>query len=158
MTFPIMVGLVTLALIALTLVGLGLRRRENPKVRARHLRILAGVATVVVTTLLTPSAWSEGRHSTLMLLSVPLLCVTGAIVADFANRAAAVVTSATAAVMLFVSMRYGLGPMLFFLLPAWLMTCASAASWLPLERRDAAARAEQRRADRSNTRGRHRHG
>ncbi|MDQ2586872.1 hypothetical protein [Saccharothrix yanglingensis] len=130
-----MIATITGACLALVLTAAALVRLRGrwavPGTTGRALRWVAVAVTVGIAVALFPVVWSDSGGATAYLLGVPLVVVAAVVVADLTGRAAGVVTAVAASALLVWALVLGLGPGVYFALPALILGLAVPASVRP---------------------------
>ena len=110
-------------------------RLAGPQGVGRALRWLAVAATVAIVVALLPDTLSENGGATVYLLGVPLAAAAAVAVADLTGRAVGTLTTVAALVMLVWGLLLGLGPGVWYVLPALVLGLAALAGGRPRGRR-----------------------
>ncbi|GAA3463757.1 hypothetical protein ACFFSW_31390 [Saccharothrix longispora] len=130
-----MIATITGACLALLLTAAALVRLRGrwsvPGTSGRALRWVAVAVTVGIAVALFPVVWSDSGGATAYLLGLPLVVAAAVVAADLTGRAVGVVTAVAALVMLVWALVLGLGPGVYFALPALILGLAALASVRP---------------------------
>lgn len=121
-----------LALFATVAVLIRLRGRWTvPGTIGRALRSIAVAVTVGIAIALFPTMSADSGSATAYLLGVPLAAAAAVVVADLTGRAVGVASTIAALTMLAWGLVLGLGPGVYFVLPALVLGIAALASVRP---------------------------
>ncbi|MEJ2853281.1 MULTISPECIES: hypothetical protein [unclassified Saccharothrix] len=102
-----------------------------PGTVGRALRWTGVAATVGIAVALLPEMSGDSGSATAYLLGVPLVAAAAVAVADLAGRAVTLVTTVVALVMAAWGLMLGLGPGIYFVLPALVFGIAALTSIRP---------------------------